>query len=102
MDRTEVIRTIDDHLRSLESWIGGEDGGGNANNAVALLYTAGRHLESARDITDSKAIDQLRQRYELLKRMAVERFNLVLVRIGEAREYLEVPTAVASEGYSGR
>ncbi|MEK6891810.1 MAG: hypothetical protein AABX25_01370 [Nanoarchaeota archaeon] len=52
-------------------------------------------------------MESLRQRYELLKRKAVERFNLVPVRVslpsGEAREYLEVPpTVVASDGYSGR
>ncbi|HLC62161.1 MAG TPA: hypothetical protein VJI52_04050 [Candidatus Nanoarchaeia archaeon] len=102
MDRTEVIRTIEDHLRSLESWIGWDSGGGNANNAVAFLYTAGRHFESAREITDSEAIGRLRQRYKLLKRKAVERFNLVPVRIGEGREYLEVPNVVTSGGYSGR
>ena len=107
MDKSAIIRTIDDHLRSLESWIGSENGsGGNANNTVAFLYTAGRHLESARDITDSKAMESLRQRYELLKRKAVERFNLVPVRVslpsGEAREYLEVPTAVALDDDRGR
>ena len=107
MDKNEIIRTIDDYLGSLESWIGSENGsGGNSNNTVAFLYTAGRHLESARDITNSEAIDSLRQRYELLKRKAVERFNLVLVRVGsssgEAREYLEVPTAVALDGHNRR
>ena len=108
MDKHEIIRTIDDHLASLESWIGDKNGvGGNANNTIAFLYTAGRHLESAAiSITDREAVGRLSQRYELLKRKAVGQFNLVPVNAsssgGEAREYWEAPTAAALDEYDGR